>query len=743
MDKRWTDGMLSCLLCILVGIFFWRLFFPTPNLIVTPDYGRSDAWHFSFPTKYALAQSLKSHTLPLWRNDIGAGFPLFAEGQTGALFIPNLLLFFLLPPVQAYNLALAVAVATLGVGVYLLCRTVRFSPLGSIIAGISVMFSGLTLTQLPHITLLQGTSLLPFIALLSIRLARHTRKSDVGLLAFFVSQQLYAGFPQATFLTYIFSGCIILWHAYQYKQWKTVFIWFLSVLLGIAGGALQLLPSWEFLRAGTDPQGFSPSTATAYSMPFIHLISFLSPFYFGNPATGTYPPFYAFDGSIFWENTAYMGILPIILLGGSIVLIKKRTSVALGWLFLLATLLLAAGKYGPTYLVYSIWPLTLFRVPSRFLWLSMVSIALISGYVITRMEQRTVWRHSIRLLLIILLVLHTGQVMHTWWSYHLILPAQQWLEPPQSAKDAHSGRVFTIGEAKLHNDTMTKTGWTNPARFYALRLGLSPNSNMLWETSQHTVYAGRYLKRPTLTDSLLGESITTNSTIATVSATTFLNLLSIRHVISFVPLDSPDLKLVRTISDADVSVSIYTNPGALPRAYFAREATTAATVREAAVLLKNTSTNPGQTVLLEKHAVRQHPQFTQFLSSRPDTPTNQSVTWEYDSHTKIRLRTENQSNSILVLTDTYYPGWTATVDEKPTPILAANLSQRAIFIPKGTHTVVFTYAPRSVSWGSGISIASLVIIVFLVTLPKHSEASRIQNITHGHAPHRRSIRRKS
>ena len=86
---------------LVVATFFFRLFFPTPQLLVTPDIGLSDAWHFSFSTKYVLGESLHKGELPLWRNDIGGGFPLLGEGQTGTFYAPNLLLFSTLDPVTA------------------------------------------------------------------------------------------------------------------------------------------------------------------------------------------------------------------------------------------------------------------------------------------------------------------------------------------------------------------------------------------------------------------------------------------------------------------------------------------------------------------------------------------------------------------------------------------------------------------------------------------------------------------
>src|SRR3989338_5681630 len=229
MKRFHADIVAIATLFFLTALFFVRLFYPEPQLIVTPDFGRSDAWHFSFATKHALSQSLKSNALPLWRNDIGDGFPLFAEGQTGAFFLPNIVLFRFLPPVIAYNIALASTVLLLGIGMYCWCRILKFSAQAAWFVAISIMFSGLTMAQLPHITLLQGMSLLPVIAALSTLVVTRGPYPWAGFLSFALSQQIAAGFPQSTFLTLIISSIMVLYLTIQKKNWSTCAFWFIGV----------------------------------------------------------------------------------------------------------------------------------------------------------------------------------------------------------------------------------------------------------------------------------------------------------------------------------------------------------------------------------------------------------------------------------------------------------------------------------------------------------------------------------
>lgn len=744
MRAHWADICGVVTILILVAIFFGRLFYPVPQLIVTPDYGRSDAWHFSFPTKYALAESLTENKLPLWRNDIGGGFPLFAEGQTGALFIPNLLLFKALPAVPAYNAALASAIALLGVGTYGLLRALNYSPVAALLAGITIAFSGLAMSQLPHITLLQGIGMLPVVVHLSILTAMKPTPVRIGFLAFSVSQQIYAGFPQASFLALSLAGVIVASMSMKAKNWPTIATWLAAVCLGIGGGAAQLIPSWEFLQASTNPGGFTPQTATAYSMPVQHLITFLDPFALGNPQLGTYPPFYNFDGSIFWENTAYVGLLPLVLALGSI-LLNRQNKPPLLWIgIFIVSLTLAAGKYAPTYIIYSIWPLTLFRVPSRFLWVSIAAITVIAAHVVDVIRASRTWKKSINLLLVALILGHTLQLMGTWWSYHLIAPAMEWMKTPETARHIENGRVMTLGEGKIHNDVMAASGWVDKEHFAFLRNGLSPDSNMLWNISQYDVYAGRFLKRPSITDSLLADTIALSPAAATISATKLMDVYSISHLLSYIPVDSKELTLLDTVSRETATLRHYKNDDALPRAYVVYEATTAATLSQAASILGSSSFIPGRTVLLENHAVDAIAGFPELLANNRSAATQPTATvsWQENRHASLTLRVDTEQPGFLVLADTYYPGWHAYINGHETAILAANLSQRAIALPKGTHTVKFIYTPSSLTLGGNITLISLCITALLITLPIVVQALHTRKTVHGRAPRRPSTHRK-
>jgi hypothetical protein len=65
----------------------------------------------------------------------------------------------------------------------------------------------------------------------------------------------------------------------------------------------------------------------------------------------------------------------------------------------------------------------------------------------------------------------------------------------------------------------------------------------------------------------------------------------------------------------------------------------------------------------------------------------------------------------LILDDSAYPGWVATLDGRAASWHPANENFRAVAIPAGRHTVIFRYRPASVRDGaivSGLSVVALI-----------------------------------
>jgi uncharacterized membrane protein YfhO len=65
--------------------------------------------------------------------------------------------------------------------------------------------------------------------------------------------------------------------------------------------------------------------------------------------------------------------------------------------------------------------------------------------------------------------------------------------------------------------------------------------------------------------------------------------------------------------------------------------------------------------------------------------------------THLEMVTTSEIDTLLVVHDTFYPGWVAEIDGASVPILRADLLFRGVEVPAGTHHVTMRFAPFAVS----------------------------------------------
>ena len=81
---------------------------------------------------------------------------------------------------------------------------------------------------------------------------------------------------------------------------------------------------------------------------------------------------------------------------------------------------------------------------------------------------------------------------------------------------------------------------------------------------------------------------------------------------------------------------------------------------------------------------------------------------------QVEIRTKSDAPGLLVLADSYYPGWTALMDGEPAPVLATNYLFRGVPVPAGEHSVVMHY--RSAGWERGLLVALFGLLLTLLLL---------------------------
>jgi membrane protein YfhO len=197
---------------------------------------------------------------------------------------------------------------------------------------------------------------------------------------------------------------------------------------------------------------------------------------------------------------------------------------------------------------------------------------------------------------------------------------------------------------------------------------------------------------------------------ATPAALRALNLLSVSDLligplqaIKF-PLHGQGLSVAYHGTDGVV----YRNSGALPRVFVVDRQQT---VRSEPAQLA-TVTAPGfdgRAVAVTSTPVPGLPQAPAVGATRAATGASAHLV-SYGGQRAV-IRATATARSLLVLTDDFYPGWSATVDGHPATVQRVDYLLRGVALTPGSHTVVFSYQPAS--WTVGWLISAITALGLL------------------------------
>src|SRR5262249_53673617 len=144
------------------------------------------------------------------------------------------------------------------------------------------------------------------------------------------------------------------------------------------------------------------------------------------------------------------------------------------------------------------------------------------------------------------------------------------------------------------------------------------------------------------------------------------------------------------------SVALYENSAALPRARLASKIRAGKTEEGAEGAGRGPQLDPkGETV----------------IQTDKDLPVvyEGEVSWKKRTTDSSELEVTTKAPAVLVVADTDYAGWEATVDGKSASILRANSAFRAVEVPAGTHKVEFRFRPFFYQAGLPASLLFLLL----------------------------------
>lgn len=187
----------------------------------------------------------------------------------------------------------------------------------------------------------------------------------------------------------------------------------------------------------------------------------------------------------------------------------------------------------------------------------------------------------------------------------------------------------------------------------------------------------------------------------------WLNMMGVKYVGSIVPIDDPSLKPIPNLHPL---MHLYFNPNALSRVFFANSFKVVKNGWEALSLIgKNPNFDPRHLSYIELSKTAISPSLTE----KPSTSDNCRLV-EYHPE-KVVISYDSSCDTLIVLSDPLYPGWQAFLDKKKKiQIYPANCVMRAIFAPKGNHTILMLFLPNSVKMGIYLSLLALSVFLGVV-----------------------------
>jgi hypothetical protein len=701
------------------------------------------------------------------------GFPLLANFQSGAFYPPHLV-YGVLPFFTAARGIFLFHYFVAASGCYLLCRNWQYPPYLALIGGILFALGGTIVSLSSLLDHFQSAVWLPWVLLAWERLlGMPSWRRFLAFVSLLVLQFL-AGSPELYIMSAAFlflDGLRRKAASAKISYRRMVFFLFAANALVAAVTMIQLLPTMELLQQSRRQDVISSGEATLHSL---HPAGLLNLFFLEKEAAQGIShgvQLFLVQEIPFFVNH-YMGAICLIGISLWACYASRREKLILLGLVSM-TLLMAMGRYTPVYpwLLENVSLLGRLRFPEKFFFLSyglllfvslrglfsflkpasstkgpLVVLSCLSGLsvltylalksdpaslsrlishisdspisdstldrtsgILVNLERQVALLFGATLLLLLwkkqkirdglFQILITGFVFVDLSTAH---QAYQYLLEPDfvyqshkviAAPDAASYRIFYYPrKGYLHPNYVRIPRKTSFPEFNALvSSNLLPNTGVLhgFEYMQELDTFGRksYTRFLEFANKLPPENLSH-----------LLAALNVKYVIAFRALSDPRITLNHHFPEYPSWV--YRIDSAVPRAYVVPTFTIEKDPTRTLERLSSSTFDPLREVIVERSSSPPYVVGDVRSEVRIRAYANQRVT----------IRASLDKPGILVLADSFYPGWHAYVDGKEQEIVRANLFFRGVALPAGEHTIVFRYEPLSFKIGCVISLLSLTII---------------------------------
>lgn len=764
--------IITFIICI-VSVFFYPIFkgdipFPGDLLVGTNPYSSlslngfapggvpnkaqgPDVMRELFPWKHFVIEMFKKGQIAFWNPYDFSGNPLMANFQSGA-FYPLNLIFFTLPFNDGWVIFIFLIPFLSALFTFLYLREIRIGRIASVFGGIVFAFSSYMVVWMEYGNIGHTFLWLPLGLFFTEKLIHNfNRKYLYSLIAVFFTASL-AGYIQGYFYTIITIFIYFLVKSIPKRQILTrnTIFYCAAILLPLVLISFQLLPTLELFQ-NSSRGNYSLEAIEKMLNPWWYMITVIAPDFFGNPATRNY-----FISGTYIEQVSYFGVIPFIFALVALFQFKKKKEIAIFGTIFIASFFLAYDILFTKFLYLIPVPVISTTVPTRILSLFVFSGSILAGIgldiLLREGRKKSVFLASA----IVVLLLSIA------WVYTLLnnmAVSQRNLITPSFLV------LLFIILSWFYFTNLSLLGsrlrWPTKQTLLIIAIFVITLFDLFRFFHKITPFSPReYIYPHTPVISYIQKNAGINRYWGYGSGYISTNIQLIDH--TFLPdghdalhaklygefiASSKDGRIPPVLSRSDSEIAPGFGPDDLRNNYYRQKMLNLLGVKY--ILMKNADVSDDETYIsvwkegnwqiYENLEVASRAFLTDDYKVIPDKKDiisafynksfdeKKTVILEEDPALsagnlkikKVRLRryepnkvsfiTSSDGTALLFLSDTYYPGWKASIDGKETKIYVADYAFRAVKVPKGDHKIEFYYFPEA--FKNGLILTGVALIV--------------------------------
>lgn len=747
MKKIIKDNLLTLLLILTVSIFFIPIFrdgkIPVPADTIIGLYhpyrdNFSSAYPNGIPFKNFLITDpvrqtlvwkdlsiglLRQGSLPVWNPYEMSGKPLLANFQSGVFYPFNLILF-LLPFKNFWTMFIVLQSILAAFFTYLYLTNLKVHKYAAFVGALSFTFSSFFIVWLEWGNVGHTLLWLPLILYAMDRIFEKKTLLSGFLLLFSLVSSFFAGHLQTFFYIFILSitYLIVRWIE-KGRNIHTLILLSIYYFLFTIVTSIQWIPTLQYINLSTRQIDQDYKTAEGWFIPFHHLVQFVAPDFFGNPTTLNYWGTWNYA-----ELTGYIGVLPLFF--ALYALLSKRDFIRIFYGSVAVAGIILSLPTFLSKLPFSLGlPFVSSAQPTRLLSIVCFALAVLSAYGMDELMKKKISRSIKQWLLLISAVVVPGGVLAGLWALVIlgsniipdlgdnILVAKRNLIFPTLLFALSSLYVVFLAvfkQKKIVFGTFILIIFLVSFDLFRFAWKFTPftDSSYLFPMTKTLQFlqADKDIYRVAVADRrIMPPNFFTYYKIQTVEGydplylesyaqyivslergstdvsrpygfnriitphnfdSPLFDALNTKYVLSFDELDQD--KFEKVFQEGQTKV--FRNKQAYERVYFVENVVRVNSHQEA---IDNLYKND-----LRKTAIVEDITLVDSFS----VGTAKITSYFPD---KVIIETDNSGEGFLVLSDVYYPLWSAKVDGKETRIYKVNSTFRGVKIADGKHTVEF------------------------------------------------------